>query len=215
MWFHCRDMPSDTPRLLMRRAKSILAQELTALSRLYREAIVRRLRVEAAVMARLSEEDGRAGLVLGGPGAGALELAAQGGGVSNCNEASSSVNTSEALVAAGSSPAASSPGPNGNEKDTTACASLAAASKLRLEREVAKVMRDEPLSAESALTTVGVEGVGGLSGMGGELTQEGLGLEQWDFVTGLVGLNRIASRISDLSDEEKRKMLFGSDQLVP
>lgn len=42
-----------------------------------------------------------------------------------------------------------------------------------------------------------------------------LRLEAGDFVTGLVGLNRIASRICDLPDEEKRKILFGSDQLVP
>jgi len=36
-----------------------------------------------------------------------------------------------------------------------------------------------------------------------------------DFVTGLVRLNRITANMSGLSSEEKRKILFGSDQIVP
>ncbi|CAM9255610.1 unnamed protein product [Heterosigma akashiwo] len=36
-----------------------------------------------------------------------------------------------------------------------------------------------------------------------------------DFVTGLVRLNRMTQNMSGLSREERRKILFGSDQIVP
>jgi len=36
-----------------------------------------------------------------------------------------------------------------------------------------------------------------------------------DFVTGLVRLNRITANMSELHSEDKRKILFGSDQIVP
>lgn len=116
MWFHCRDMPSDTPRLLMRRAKLILSKDLAALYPLYLQAITRRITVEQQVVAATSSKDGEAG-----------------------------------------------------------------------SKAVQKALRE-------------AEAVAGVAG---------LQLEPWDFVTGLVGLNRIASRISDLPDEDKRKMLFG------
>ena len=36
-----------------------------------------------------------------------------------------------------------------------------------------------------------------------------------DFCTGLIGLNRMGERVSELSAEERRKLLFGSDQIAP
>ena len=35
-----------------------------------------------------------------------------------------------------------------------------------------------------------------------------------DFITGLVGLNRHEARVNELSDEQRRKILFGCDQSV-
>jgi hypothetical protein len=36
-----------------------------------------------------------------------------------------------------------------------------------------------------------------------------------DFATGLVGLNRHGAHVSALSDEHRRKILFGCDQIIP
>ncbi|CAN0497697.1 unnamed protein product, partial [Discosporangium mesarthrocarpum] len=36
-----------------------------------------------------------------------------------------------------------------------------------------------------------------------------------DFVTGLVCLNRITAHMGTLRSEDRRKILFGSDQIVP
>jgi len=36
-----------------------------------------------------------------------------------------------------------------------------------------------------------------------------------DFTTGLVGLNRLCSDVPSLPDEQRRKILFGCDQIVP
>jgi hypothetical protein len=36
-----------------------------------------------------------------------------------------------------------------------------------------------------------------------------------DFCTGLIALNRMGDRVSELSAEERRKLLFGSDQIAP
>lgn len=36
-----------------------------------------------------------------------------------------------------------------------------------------------------------------------------------DFVTGLVSLNRITAQMGRLRSEDRRKILFGSDQIVP
>lgn len=69
----------------------------------------------------------------------------------------------------------------------------------RMEKEMEKAMRDEPEVSPVVLDREGRQ----------------IWMEGGDFVTGLVGLNRIASRVGELSDEEKRKILFGSDQLVP
>ncbi|CAM9244838.1 unnamed protein product [Chrysoparadoxa australica] len=45
--------------------------------------------------------------------------------------------------------------------------------------------------------------------------QVGLAVTTEDFVTGLVSLNRITARMSRLKSEGRRKILFGSDQIVP
>ncbi|CAN0496620.1 unnamed protein product, partial [Scytosiphon promiscuus] len=36
-----------------------------------------------------------------------------------------------------------------------------------------------------------------------------------DFVTGLASLNRITAQMGRLRSEDRRKILFGSDQIVP
>jgi len=139
MWFHCRHMPSDTPRLLIRHAKLILAQDLSLLYPLYLAAIIRRLRVE--------EE---------------LEI--------------------DDAVAKSAPPAD--------------CGDATTRSPQQREKEISCRLREAP-------------------SVDGDCCGDDYKVEPWDFVTGLVGLNRIASRISELGEEEKRKLLFGSDQLVP
>jgi len=43
----------------------------------------------------------------------------------------------------------------------------------------------------------------------------GLAPHTEDFITGLAGLNRLGTAISTSSDENRRKVLFGSDQIIP
>jgi hypothetical protein len=139
MWFHCRDMPSDTPRLLMRRAKLILSKDLAALYPLYLRAILRRLRVQAAM------------------------------------------------------PVTKPPAPVENATEIEVRREKEREADRTMSKELTQALREADAITPSA----------------------DLHLQQWDFVTGLVSLNRIASRISELPDEDKRKMLFGCDQLVP
>ena len=144
MWFHCRNMPSDTPRLLIRHAKLILAQDLSLLYPLYLNAIIRRLNVERQV--------------------------------DDHNDAV----------------AQSAPAADGGDSTTAS----AAKSSQQRDKEISHRLREAP-------------------GVDCDCCGDDYSVEPWDFVTGLVGLNRIASRISELGEEEKRKLLFGSDQLVP
>jgi hypothetical protein len=169
MWFHCRDMPSDTPRLLMRRAKMILARDLAALYPIYLRAIVRSLRA----LAREKEKERE------GQDQGTGEGEGEGEGANTAS------NSNTAASARGNRPEGGGVAGEGQ-------------GGLEEEEEELDPVAQQQAGREGRLTVIG-----------------GLKLEQWDFVTGLVGLNRIASRICELSDEKKRKMLFGSDQLVP
>ncbi len=295
LWFHVRDMPSDTPRLLMRRAKALMAQDLAVLYPLYLTAIVRRLRVERRV--RLAEgvgvvdgdgggdgdveeeqqpveqeeegqqqqeppSEGQAQRGQGQEHAAAEEEGedkkeekvkdAEGSAASSSSEAATTnaPSTTTPATATGASPspspspadatspkgpstssaAQSAQGGGGSESGTGSSGVVVAGerddkvelkearAKQRSEAEADKARRreeqraalrverrvDAALARAPPVEACVVDGEGKL-----------LRLQQWDFVTGLVGLNRIASRIAELRDEEKRKMLFGSDQLVP
>ena len=48
-----------------------------------------------------------------------------------------------------------------------------------------------------------------------ETAAAGAAYRSEDFVTGLVSLNRTTALMSQLGDEERRRVLFGSDQIVP
>jgi hypothetical protein len=304
LWFHVRDMPSDTPRLLMRRAKALMAEDLTVLYPLYLTAIVRRLGVERRVRAA-------AGLPLLLPkGKGEEEqeqeqeqqpqplgeeqrLAAgastqQGNEESSSSSSSSSPNTSAAAAEErkekkeekgkdaemGAASSEALPGTDGPSPSTMAAATATTATAAKIETSSSssspsssssdkgptapsagggdmaavgeqrddKVELKEPKLAKQQLLLQQAETEAEKArrkeeqrallrverGVDAALAREApvepcvvdgegklLRLEQWDFVTGLVGLNRIASRVATLRDEEKRKMLFGSDQLVP
>ena len=243
-WFHCRDLPSDTPRLLVRRAKALLAQDLAILFPLYLKAFLRRARVERRVR-------GKEGGKEGGREEGVDEVddkmkdrkgeEAAGGVTSSSSSSSSSSRSSVAITESGEAATGTTSttkkegeaeevkeGEEGKEAGkletdkkeatntttaTSSCSSnallldrkrkaLARAEEARarrMEKEVDKAMRVEPEVSPIVLDPEGRE----------------VWMEGGDFVTGLVGLNRIASRVGELSDEEKRKILFGSDQLVP
>jgi la-related protein 1 len=230
-WFHCRDLPSDTPRLLVRRAKALLAQDLAVLFPLYLRAFLRRARVER----RVGRKEG------GRREEGVDEVDDKmkdrkgeevGSGSSNSSSSSSStpiIESGEAAAGTGTikKEEGEEEGEEGKEEmdvndkkaATTVTTSSSSSSNVhllerkrkqalaraeeararRLEKEVEKAMRVEPEVSPVVL----------------DPEEREVRMEGGDFVTGLVGLNRIASRVGELSDEEKRKILFGSDQLVP
>eukprot|EP00624_Nannochloropsis_granulata_P001101 evm.model.NODE_14951_length_11981_cov_14.120358.2 len=231
-WFHCRELPSDTPRLLVRRAKALLAQDLFILFPLYLSAFLRRARVERRVTwkeggreeemdevddkmkDRKGEEAGVSSTIMaiaksGEAGAAVgtttKKLGDEGGREQGEEEKEvgkpegSKTDGASATTSSSSGSSSSSRVQLLDRKHKQALARAEKARARRMEKEVEIAMSVEPEVSPVVLDPEGRE----------------IWMEGGDFVTGLVGLNRIASRVGELSDEEKRKILFGSDQLVP
>lgn len=228
-WFHCRELPSDTPRLLVRRAKALLAQDLSTLFPLYLSAFLRKARVEMRVRWKkgggeegMDEVDDKMKDRKGEEVAGSSTIMT----ISKSSESGAAVGIStkklkeggreqwegekegfksEGISREGASVTTSSSSNSCSRvqlldrKHKQAVARAEEARARRMEKEMEKAMRDEPEVSPVVLDREGRQ----------------IWMEGGDFVTGLVGLNRIASRVGELSDEEKRKILFGSDQLVP
>jgi hypothetical protein len=191
MWFHCRDMPSDTPRLIMRRAKALLAKDLAALYPLYLQAILRHLTVRAA-------------LPLPQPPALQQQQQEQQG------EEPEPERVPQTEGADGEDKDEGQDAENDKDKSTPEAQEAQALEELQQQQQLAE---EEQCQAEqerrliAALQEKAPLAVADVQGL-----PEGLG--RWDFAIGLVGLNRVASNVSQLPDEERRKLLFGADQLV-
>lgn len=264
-WFHCRDLPSDSPRLMMRRAKALLAEDLSVLFPLYLAAILRRHRVEKRVGKRTGSgtvcyAEGRqkadadnfreqriaegmrgiemtTGKVLQDergsekveeeslePAMAGLDETANKMKDRKGEEFLSDHKSNDRLPRCSSNEELGTAliiseerKNDGKLADTNMDSSTFVAvprkawrlNKARIreegaiarewERDIQKAMQAEPRVAPRAWDPEGREIV----------------LKPGDFMTGLVGLNRMATDTGSLSNEEKRRLLFGSDQLVP
>ncbi|CBN74834.1 conserved unknown protein [Ectocarpus siliculosus] len=196
MWFHCRHRPSDTAKSILMMSKVMMAEELTNLQDVYLHAVTRHVLLQREADAYLASRK-------------PLEEETEGEG-----EGESARRRRRPRRHHGG-------GVGGGRS-----------SRRRGRREGRAERRARLLEVAGRLAPpvgFGEEGGGGLKNIRGrnrpEVTIESpsvLGLLPFypaagaeDFVTGLASLNRITAQMGRLRSEDRRKILFGSDQIVP
>jgi hypothetical protein len=215
VWFQCRSRAHLTARRVLQRAQQGLARELFALAPLYLQAWARRLLVERALvaMATAAERFRAADAALchddeaGGDGPAELPGAADAGKAA---------------------PQLLPTDPAGRAAHRLARAALPEADEEPRSRGVSSCQGPSSSSSSSPATRA-APARALASGRAWEGACEcalrraapvdplvlGLPPRAEDFATGLVGLNRHGAHVSALSDEHRRKILFGCDQIIP
>jgi len=216
VWFQCRSRTHETARSVLKQAQKWASKELLALAPLYMQAWVRRLLVERALVAMVKASDRfrAADAALSHPQEANNESDSSSSSSSNGDESSSI----EAHIARLQSMDAKS----------RAAYRLARAALPEPEIDQEKEREVELPEIDGIHEGHRSDGTARTNGRAWEgacecalrraapINPQVLGVlpRPEDFITGLVGLNRHEARVNELSDEQRRKILFGCDQSV-
>ena len=214
MWFQCRGRPTDTPRAVLNVAQRAMAAELLPRAPLYLQAMVRRLLAERALRAGLS----------------ACRAFQHHRAQQQQQQQQQQQRVAPPPLSAPLSPSAASPSPSALSAHRLGAVDVGrvTAGKGWDALVGAALRRACPINPVRCLGLADLGGGGGGGprpegaprdaatevGKAAEVDADLLPRAE-DFVTGLVGMNRSGAVMEGLSDEQRRKILFGCDQIIP